>query len=97
MGGGARAREGDNVKISKQALAPWRHQGLGVGIATWLMEAGGCVTILRKECWIGSPHPSVTVWDLSGDIVGMGQNFEVDGNLGGLLSWLDRNHQNLKF
>jgi hypothetical protein len=27
----------------------------------------------------------ITVWDLSGDNIGLSKNFEVDGNLGGLI------------
>jgi hypothetical protein len=80
MGGGARTREGSNVKISEQALALLWHRGLEVEIATWLVEAGGCVTASRKECWSGSPQPRVTVRDLSGEYCWAGpkpSNFEI--------------------
>jgi hypothetical protein len=41
VGSDVRTREGRQFLNLEAALAPWRHRGLGVGIATWLVEADG--------------------------------------------------------
>jgi hypothetical protein len=93
-GKGQGGRQCQNLEAGAGTLAASGARGRDSYLANggWRLCHGLTKGVLDRH-----PHPSVTVWDLSGDIVGMGQNFEVDGNLGGLLSWLDRNHQNLKF